>query len=266
MGLVQDTATFIKDAWDAVEEMGGDVPAGGKNLANLAAGIASIPTGPSLKGLKKALQDGIAPTQFPVGMEIPDTWSGNDNPLIVTQYLNSSNNSSYGGVEGVILIRKFIEPISQQFGSSNVYTNSLIKTFLETDYVNNCSDELKTLISNISIEYDPYSSPSTKLPNQKWFLMSAREVCNAGAASSVAEGIMWDYWKQKTGLSAIDNINTPNTGRIMKDRNGTPQNFWIRSYGGNTSELAVAGTNGSVYSSAPGYAYGVLPACFIGKD
>lgn len=217
------------------------------------------PTGDgTLTDLKKALDYGNAAELYPAGTEIPDTYAGNSNPLIVAQYLDSTNNFAYGGVEGAILIRKFVEPTSQQFGGSVDYASSAIKNFLDTTYLDNCSEALKSVIAEVNIPYN-YTTVKSKL-----FLMSAYEVCNIG--NGTYEGVMWDYWKQKTGLSAPNAMYTNNNGRIMKDRNGTAQSVWLRSRY-SSSLVCYVTTTGSVSSTdSPSNTRGVLPACFIAKD
>lgn len=210
------------------------------------------PNNPTLEGLKAAIDAGDY-AAFPVGTEIPDTYDGNSNPLIVAQYLDSTNNSAYGGAEGVILVRKYVEPTSQQFGSSVDYATSVVRTFLDTTYLNSCSDELKSVISELRI------TTYRTLINSKWFLMSGVEM---GGAYSHGEGFFWDYWKQKTGLSS-PNANA-NVGRVLTDRVGTSHSVWSRSkYMFNVYYVQTSGSFGSDnYTKL----FGVLPACFIAKS
>lgn len=231
-----------------------------KNLANLPGAIASIPQGPSwdptnptLATLKEAINAGI---DIEIGLEIPDTYNGASNPLIVAQNLNNTNNTAYGGAEGVILVRKYVEPTAQVFHMSSVnYTTSTVRSFLNGTYLNNCSDAIKSIISDISIPYN------NTMVQSKFFLMSDREVCSN--RSSVVEGEMWDYWKQKTRLSSPS--SGYNNGRIMKASNGAAQRVWLRSQY-QYSYVCLVALDGSVGSDTPGLSLGVLPACFIGKD
>lgn len=214
----------------------------------------------TLSGLKAALNDGTAQAKYPVGAEIPDTYDGQDNPLIVAQYLDSANNSGYNEAEGVILIRKFVEPTDQVFGANVDYSVSAIKNFLDTTYLDNCSDILKSIISPIAIPY--YNgSGIVPLPDQKWFLMSDREV--QSNLISQSEGFGWNYWIEKTGFTSPS--TAANVGRVMKDRAGSGQNVWLRSRYQAGRECIVVNT-GLVDASATNVARGVLPACFIGKD
>lgn len=262
---INSIASHLTEAYDAVAEMGGESPAN-KNLANLAAAVDSIATGPavptSLAQLKQMVDAG---REIVIGTEIPDTYAGNSNPLIVAQNLNSTNNADYGGAEGVILVRKFVDPTNQTFGSSADYTTSAIKNFLDTTYFENCSESLKTVISDISVQY--YNGSSKTTVASKLFLMSAYEVCcqgNYGAAGY--EGIMFDLWKERTGLSSPSSMGANNAGRKMKDRNGTALYTWVRSIGSASSNYAMnVSPNGALQVRPPHQSAGVLPACFVAK-
>lgn len=214
----------------------------------------------SLYGLQAALLAGNAASDFPVGHEFEDTYAGNSNPMIVAHYGTGVVNGET--VEGVYLVRKYVEPTSQQFGGSVDYASSAIKNFLDTTYLNNCSEALKSVISNVSVQY--YNGSSKTTVAGKLFLMSAYEVCNQGVGAASYEGVMWDYWKQKTGLSAPDAMYTNNNGRIMKDRNGTAQYVWLRSRNSSSNVCAVY-PNGNVGYNGPSNSSGVLPACFVAK-
>lgn len=245
-------AKNLAEAYAAIEEMGGTSPEH-KNFANLAAAVETITGGGglTLAGLKKALLTG---KNLPdIGTEIPDEYNGNKNPLIVAQYLDSTNNSSYGGAVGAILIRKYVEPVSQTFGSTAIYSTSTIKSFLDKNYLNNCSDAIKSLIAEVSV---PYNNTTVK---GKFFLMSNIEICCRGS-NGVTEGVMWDFWKQKTGLTSPS--DSANSGRIMKDRSGTARAVWLRSCNGDSYAYFVSTPGGGGYS-LPSNTYGVLPACFI---
>lgn len=213
---------------------------------------------------KAAVNAGTAQTDYPVGTEISDTYDGNDNPLIVAQYLDSTNNSAYGGAEGAILIRKFVEPTSLAFGDSVDYETSAIRTLLNTTYYNNCSDDLKSVLSNISVPY--YNGSSMTTVTDRVFLMSTYEVCNQGQGAAYYEGAMWDYWKQKTGLSLPDAVEVNNDGRIMESRDGDAERVWLRSRSSSTVVYLV-NVRGAINSSRPSYSTSsVLPAFFIAKE
>lgn len=213
----------------------------------------------TLTEFKEAIDNDTAKDTYPVGTEIEDTWDGNDNPLIVAQYLDSTNNTSYGGAEGVVLVRKYVEPTSKQFNASGNmgYWTSDIKNYLDGEYLENCSDTLKSLVSTIDVPYS--TSPVTS----KFFLMSDTEICGAGY-DSITEGIMLDYWKEQTGFTTPN--NTANAGRIVRDRSGAAQYVWLRSGTTATSRAVCYLTiDGSITNGASSGSLGVLPACFIAK-
>lgn len=233
------------------------------------------PTSPTLEGLKTAIDSGNLDA-VEIGTEIPDQWDGNDNPLIVAQYLDSSNNSSYGGAEGVILIRKYATNLNQIYGSSSDnYATSTLGTFLNTTYLNSCSESLKSILSNLPVPY--VSRTSLTSTNVKVFAMSLTEVYGdrtSDSAPDQAEGIVWDYWKQNTGLTAATNNNT--TGRIVKLTNNSGANalWWLRTRGIAFSGpvaasdyawiVSNAGALGTEYGLNTGFS--VLPACFVAKS
>lgn len=267
---ITESAQFIKNAYAAVEARGGVLPSM-KNLANLRDAIASIPiwdpANPTLKGLKAAVNAG---ENIEIGLEIPDIWGGNSNPLIVAQLLDSSNNASYGGAEGLILIRKYIDPSAQAFDlddSNTNYSTSGIKNFLDTDYLDKCSESLKNVISEINVPY--YYNSIISVPS-KWFIMSGVE---CGGSTTAGEGFFWDYWKKVSGLSTPS--NAANAGRSALDISGDRPNRWLRTRAGSSSRWLVGylANTGQIMCSSfsgqgqgPSIGLGVLPACFIGKD
>lgn len=212
-----------------------------------------------MAGLKRALKFGNAEEKYPIGTEIPDTWNGNNNPLIVGQYLDSSNSSLYGGAEGAILIRKYLlDSVVTPFGNSNNYPDSTIRSFLINDYANNCSSELQLLSSTILL---PWSATHIE---DKYFVMSTTEMVGA---STSAEGIAFELWKQRTALTTPN--NNDNAGRVMRTADGVVGNYWLRTARRSSSNLLAnyvysAGniaTNGDTRTN--NY---ILPACFIAKD
>lgn len=218
------------------------------------------PSNPTLEGIKAAVDAGDY-TAFPAGTEIPDTYGGHSSPLVVAQYLDSTNNSSYGDAEGVILVRKYLEAPTMAFGDTVDYTTSTAKNYLDTTYFDNCSGTLKNMISEISIPY--YNGETVvKIPS-KWFVMSATEICGKGAITF--EGIMWDYWKNQTGLTTANNSNNP--GRIMRNGNLTALNAYLRSYA-NSSNVYHVNTNGYIWYDNLGTTIdkAIPPACFIAKN
>lgn len=208
----------------------------------------------TLSGLKSALNKGIAETDYPIGTEIPDTYTGNDNPLIVGIYENIDGKTRVG------LVRKYIEPISQVFGSSVDYPSSDIFAFLNSVYFENCSDELKPLVSETELPY--YNGTTSINVSGKWHLLS---VTNVLGVEQATEGNAWAYWKNVTGLSSAS--NSGNTGRIRYGRDGASQIWWLRSQYSKDRAYYIATSGGvGATNGQPGSAYGVLPICYIIQD
>lgn len=215
------------------------------------------PENPTLEGLQNALAAGDY-AAFPAGTEIPDTYDGQSNPLIVAQYLDSSNNSSYGGAEGVILVRKYVEPTTFS-STSYIYPDSTTYTYLQGTYYDKTSIALKNLISDISVPY--YNGSDLQSVISKWFAMSTTEA--NGILGDHAEGIAWDYWKNKTGLTTPS--NDANGGRILKDTAGATSQSWLRTGPVSYGSTAIY-TTGQIYANPPQGTCSVLPACFIAKS
>lgn len=265
MSLADDVNSMFKhtkDVYDSLEALGATMPTN-KNLENLGTAFDSLslkpsydPENPTVDGLKAALDAGDY-AAFPAGTEIPDEYNGQSNPLIVAQYLDSSNNSAYGGAEGVILIRKYVEP-KLAYGSAP-YASSYVNTYLKTTYMDRCSEAIKPLVSDIDIVIDDTINP-TKV---KWFSMSIVELGGSNSSQLLLYGIYWDYWKQKTGI--ITPTNSLNKLRCGYDRAGNEVQYYLRTGTRSTYDynqggaLKSGGTNMTLNS-------GVLPACFVSKN
>lgn len=226
----------------------------------------------TVEDVKACVEAGV---EVPVGTEIEDTYGGVSNPLIVMQNLNSSNNSVYGGAEGVILMRKYATDYGVQFNSSATasnYANSNIYTYLQNTYLSKCSDNLKAMLSNISVPCYNTSRQMVQVTG-KWFLPSAYELCSEGANGAAGyEGIIWQYWKDATGFSAPMPMYTENNAYKITNTSNTPQLAWSRSNYGTSAIVAVDGSYGWLltgiggYLTANGTGISMAPACFIGKD
>lgn len=213
------------------------------------------PASPTLEGLKYAIDNDI---EIPVGTEIPDTYDAQNNPLIVAQKLDSSNNSSYGGAVGTILIRKYATSVTHVWGQDANYSTSEIHSYLNSGYVNNCSNSLRTLVSQINVPY--FDGTAVKSLVATFFLMSCTELLAPDSPSSL--GIPFDYWKLKT------NITTPtyaaNSGRIVANSSGVGEICWLRSYA-DSRNIRTLVQSGAISGTSPTVAYSILPACFIAK-
>lgn len=275
MGLVQDSEQFVKVAWNAVDEMGGDIPPN-KNLANLPEGIASIPTGPSLKGLISSINDGTVQEKYPIGTTIPDIYNGQSNPLVVMKYLGgtgaiyTAEDGSY--LYGAILQRSYVTDVNQIWnGSDNTnYNVSTINTFLNNTYLTRCSDAIRDAIT--PIKASTVISSGTAKVSCKWFLPSLEEVYGvasaAGGPGTGKEGGASQYWKDKTGLSAP--TNNSNSGRIVKQgsNDGQAASWWLRT---RSSDDVVDAWRVTINGGIDQYnvfktGVGVLPCCIVAKN
>lgn len=222
------------------------------------------PANPQLSDLKAVLATENPASVYPIGTEIPDTYNGLDDPLIIAQYLDSTNNANYNGANGVILIRKYITTDKKNWGEKKNYAQSNINVYLNGEYYNNCSQELKDLISDINILYQNGDVIfDTGYGAMKVFSMSRIEMCYSGTPTL---GDMWEYWKQQTGLNSPSTAY--NAARIAYDRNGTAAYYWLRDMVDFNSPSCVW-DNGSVGTPLSGsftVSYGMRPAFFVSKN
>lgn len=252
---LQEVRSTKREIASAIEEMGVDVPAKTtfREYANL---IGDIVTTPTLKGLKKALQNGSAPEKYPVGTTLPDTYADYDSPWTVMDYAqatladNTVNNGAY-------LVRLIAEPNSI-FGQNANYGNSTVNTFLNSEYLTKCTSDFRDLVTEIKVPFFDGTIDTTT--NAKCWLLSATEIMNQGR--NHIEGFGFELWKQRTGLSSPDGLGANNAGRIMRNRDGVAQLWWTRSWY-NSSNLVAVNTNGGTGSSTPPTSYGLVVACFL---
>lgn len=253
---------YLAEAWQALETQGATIPAE-KNTANLAEAIRTIeiveeewdPKKPTLGGFKTACKNGV---DVAVSTEIPDEHGGDNAPLIVAQKLTSSNNSSYGGVKGYILVRKYTVGANKTvvYGDTADFSTSNIKNYLDTEYLDACSSTLKRILGEISV---PCYGGGSVL--SKWFVMSGPEVMGLNITN---QGFGWDYWKKKTGLSSPS--QTANSGRVVTDKDGkAPVRIWLRSplNGNSGTSVYVVNSDGYISNYNTSGVFSVLPACFV---
>lgn len=271
--LIAELGADLKAAYDAVEEMGGTVPID-KNAENLPDAIASIPqpstppydpANPTLTGLKAAINAGDYDA-FSVGTEIPDNFDGESNPLIVVQYLDSTNNSAYGGAVGAILLRKYLTP-GYAFATQvnrGTYSVSLLRSTLNSDeYMSKCSDELLSIVSPLTLP--TWTWPETVYVGpDKFFPPSRTEVL--AYYSGTSSGVAYQYFIDKNGSAS------PTSGAVSWRRfntTGTDFSTWLRdtAAAADTSVISVL-SDGRIVStrSTNSTSYGTLVACFIAKD
>lgn len=257
------TTNYTKAIYTELQNQGYTLPEK-LNLANVVPTLQSTPTppydpnNPTLTGLKNAMKSGDY-SAFPVGTEFPDTYNGHSSPLILVQYLNSTNNTLYNGAVGALVMRKYADATSP-FASSSAgqyYPSSDIKDFMAGNYYNNCSDEIKKLLSDITINMRDGTIHQLLC---KWFIPSEIEVGGKSDTNPNTEGIFWDYWKSKTGLSTPS--ASANTGRIINNLSNSPIITWTRTNTGLGSDRCI-GTNGAIIPGTLTDANGVLATGFI---
>lgn len=209
----------------------------------------------TLSRLKIALNNGQAESLFPPGTEIPDTYANSSNPLIVGIYENIDGKTRVG------LVRRYVDPIWQTFGSNSDYRTSAVLNFLQTTYLNNCSEELKPLLAEASVPYYPGSGPEVQVAS-KWHLLSSTNVMGS---NSNREQPAWPYWQQVTGLSS--GSNSANDGRVRTGRGASGKvTWWLRSWGSSSWVWDIVSTGEAVSTGIPTSSFGVLPICYITQD
>lgn len=218
--------------------------------------------GPTLTGLKKALNDGDAGTLYPIGTEIPDTYNNHANPLIVAQYQDILLPDSTTK-PGVYLVRKYaynsMGYISAFIG--NLTTPTLAQN-LEADWLIHASEEA---INNIAESTYKYWASSTVTNNVicHQFLLDGAQVLAGSHSTSLYPPM--DYWKEKTGLS-LDSP-TSNDGRIVyADDAAASKVGWMLSGTVNSSRSLIS-TVGALTNPTTITAQAfILAVCAIVKD
>lgn len=212
------------------------------------------PNGVTLTQLRSALNNGTAATTYPVGTQIDDTTNGNYDPWIIGHYGTQYGDTS---TDGVYLYRKYIYPETRAWGNGATYGESDINSWLNSTYLESCSDDIKNLAAEINVPLVSGSTPA------KMFLMSAAEVLAVNP--SYAGGVVWSGWQNRTGLA--EPSTEPNQGRVMGHgelTNGGDQWLLRTEANGQNGNLAIEG-DGSCRLVASNVASGIVPACFIPK-
>lgn len=276
MGLIQDTETHIRECYEAIYEMGGELPAE-KNLANLADAIGSKrqeetpePGAPiTLAELKEMLNAG---QEIITGSIAADVYNSISNPLIVVKcgQVPLSNGSTK---LGVYLQRSFITDVGQVWDQSDNtnYATSDVAKFLGGTYLTRCSAELRNMI--VEVRVPTVTNSGATIINAKFFLPSVEEIYGDPAAQDGPgvgkEGSYFPYWKEQTGFSSPSNAATNGRAVPVNSSSGNAGGWWLRTR----------------YSSAPNFAWwvpsngatgglgtiransvGVLPVCAITAD
>lgn len=211
--------------------------------------------GHTLDDLLTALRDGTAETEFPVNTQIDDYTNGSYDPWLVGHYGAQYGNSD---VTGAYLYRKYVHPVDMAWGSGDNYGESAINTYLNTTYLNSCSDDIKNNVAEIDLPLVNGTTPA------KMFLMSAAEVM--GMSTGYAGGVAWDGWKERTGLTSPS--TQPNAGRVMAKgeiANGSGDAWRLRTEMENNSGEASVTFDGAIRGITSSVDAGIVPACFVPK-
>lgn len=212
-----------------------------------------------LSDLKEALNNGTAETSFPVGTEIYDTTDGTYDPFIVVQYLNDDNNATYGGATGVLLQRKYATDNTIVFNSANntIFGQSELLSYLNGEYFNKCSSDVKNLASEISVR--SFVNGKTYDANTKVFVPSVTEIQASTPSSTMPPS--WQYYS--------DRISTPTAGidsdRVFKSTTSGAVDVWLRD-GVSDTDVYYIYNNGAVTSNSCTVGYHAVPCIFIAKD
>lgn len=220
------------------------------------------PDNPTFRMVKAALKYDNPASLLPIGTVIPDTYDGNDNPMIIGTYQTMEIDGEQKRVCG--LLRTYPEPLSQKFDSTrgmSSYASSEILAFLQSTYLDNCSQELKDAITQVNVQW--WNGSSLVSVPGFWHLFSGIEMY---MTVNPGEGQVWEYWKNVTGLSEpYDNVTM---SRAVMSRTGVAQDIWLRTLSPYGSQYAC--TSG-IYGRLEAFAYtdqneAVYPFCFIVQD
>lgn len=232
-----------------------------------------------LTKLKKALNTGNAEELFPVGTMISDTWNDVEAPLVVMQYLNETNSNLYGGVNGVILMR---HNITDYTSSQKLWAEGQpIKNYLDSEYLEACSGDMKKYISPIKIRTNltynsttPANEREYIMVDSLWFPPSVKEMycrignTTTGIANTPDEGIAWDYWKAKFGDEpARYSTDYPEYAEFQYAANGYNGASWLRtSITGSSSSNHFCVRTGADINQLYNRQFRWSTACFIAKN
>ncbi len=262
--------SHIQAAYDAVEEMGGEIPAQ-KNLANLALAVEGIVTGPdpdnpTLENLKIALKTGHPEKYYPVGTKILDKQSAWTIASFETAIAEDDRS-----VFGAYLMQSVTSALVMNYsGLYNPYSDSKLQTYLEgSDFLDTLSDTLKSLATTIKIaSYQMRTQELLSIP-AKFFAPSRAELNMtelAIYAPPVEEGSAWQFFSNANYSDAEIREN-----RIVRNTSNAPIIYWTRTGSsrnrGNTYSFFV-NRDGSPGDTTCANSTQITPvaACFIAKD
>lgn len=232
------------------------------NTGVSAAGAVFVPTSTTnftLTALKDALDNGKAQTLFPIGTKIQDTYDGDTITWVVASY-NTATLATGTSRPGVYLCSP--TSISNRLGYNSFdYGQSTINSYLNGEFLEACSDELRENAATIAVPYR--DNVGNKTVGAKVWIPSATEVYGTKAKSDAVEGQPWWYWGQRSRLLQTSDAN--NSYRLVKTPTGTADTVWLRSFGRGGNYLDVINSAGAIvsYQGSFSVAFGITPAFFI---
>lgn len=223
--------------------------------------------------LQLALNAGDAKEKFPVGTEIPDECDGVDAPLVVVHYdeLTLEDGSKKSGA---ILQRKYIneERILSPLNETNdaamlCYQNLETAKYLNGDYINKCSDTLRSVITPIQIEVEGNPQDDRLISHTPctFFLPSLAEV-DLPDAGYATLGVAWEYYQKQVAEKG-------SAGRAITKPSREYANYWTRNMSDYFTTMWIAYYVISGDDDQPGEELtipmwndepqGIVPACAI---
>lgn len=198
-----------------------------------------------------------------IGTELEDYVDGVLNPLLIAHY-GTAKFPDETIHNGFYCFRKFAQPAAQVFGSSTDYTTSTVLSVMNGPLLEKCSADFKKYVAQISVPY--YKNGSTLVyVDAKQFLMSETNIMGVnGNGNTKTEGVAWDLWKQRTGLTSPS--SSSNSGRVMTDTSGNAVWWWLCSWYSSSGVCGVDAGGASGGGGSPSGAGGVVSACFFPID
>lgn len=163
--------------------------------------------------------------------------------LVVNQGVPSNSSLYDSSCDGVWLLRKDIHSEREWNDSNaNLYSYSTINTFLNGDFLNSFTSEVRAAIKQVKI---PYNASGAKV-STKVFLLGAVEIGNlpdgAGYMYAQDDGAKLEYF--------YEGLDTAQNARRKAKLDGASCIWWLRT-------VRPSGTTNGVYVRKDGYFHSV---------
>lgn len=211
--------------------------------------------------IRKVFREGNAPTYWSLGdikqVNLTDGYTYGVQIVDMTagRYLLSNGGGSSNGV------LQFVKctPTSRQMNSSNTnaggWAECAMRTYLNSTLYNQFPEDLKAVISEVSVASSIGSSDEITTSDNKLFLASEYEIFGSKSGSvGASEGSpQYGYWA----------LHNSNAARVkVKVNSDTAQIWWLRSpYSGNSNYFCFVYSNGFAGNYIANGSYAVCP-CF----